>query len=101
LKQLEGDEQEFKRGFKKLLEGDYFIHDRSILHTSLGDKVQLSIIVNFQEFVAVNEICVISTPILGKFVISILENIPSQNGSKTDYTQVTTSVAGNFDLEKN
>jgi NAD kinase len=41
LKQLDGEEEQFKEGLKKMLNGDFVIQDRTILHTIVGDQVKI------------------------------------------------------------
>lgn len=62
LKQLDFEKDSFKEGFKKLLNGDYEVIQRTVLQISVDD----------QNIVAVNEVLFSSNPHLGKFTISIV-----------------------------
>ena len=61
LKQLELEGENFKEGFKKLIQGEYEVVKRTVLHISVDDL----------SMIAVNEVLLSSNPHLGKFTISI------------------------------
>ena len=62
LKQLDLTGDNFKEGFKKLLNGDYEVVPRTVLQINVDNE----------KIVAVNEVLFSSSPHLGKFVVSIL-----------------------------
>ncbi len=75
LKQLDMDEVKFKRGFKRLLKGDYMINPRTILKMNINGKNYLS----------VNELNIRCSPHMGMFTVYL------QNKNK--YHQFTKTFA--------
>ncbi len=77
LKQLEFGEKKFKEGFQRILNGDYNIHNRTILRVEILGK----------RYLAVNEVYAQVNPHLAKFTVEI------ESGASNKYSAITTTMA--------
>lgn len=76
LKQLSYEKEKFIDGFKKILNNNFTVNDRIILHTIINDK----------PYVAVNEIYLSVAPHIGTFNLSL-------GHSNVEYSPMTTTMA--------